>query len=195
MERIDAATVDHARGKDGLSAIVERYRFFNEILSWHAKGEERGVFPVLETVAPLVAEAYARDHRGLDSAFVALDTSYSRHDRLETARAAAAFRYHLKMHLDKEDAHLYRVFEERIPLPEQARSLEIVAGAVPRERFSEVVAWLYPLIGQNDRENMTRILQTSLPAPVFAGVRELIKQAVGSDWVELTRRIPRLNAR
>lgn len=70
----------------------------------------------------------------------------------------------------------------------------ILAGSVPRERFPEVMTWLFPLIGHDDRENMTRILQTSLPAPAFAGVRGLIKGAIGDDWVELTRRIPTLEA-
>lgn len=117
MERIDTAALETARGKEGVSSSIERYRFLNEILVWHAKGEEIGIYPVLETVAPLVAEAYGKDHRGLDSAFDALNTSYSRHDPLETARAAAAFRFHLDIHLYKEDTHLYRIFEERVSLP------------------------------------------------------------------------------
>ena len=33
MERIDAAALDAARGIKGLSPTIERYRFFNEILS------------------------------------------------------------------------------------------------------------------------------------------------------------------
>ena len=33
---IDAAALDSARGKEGLSATVERFRFFNEVLVWHA---------------------------------------------------------------------------------------------------------------------------------------------------------------
>lgn len=43
----------------------------------------------LEEVAPSVAEAYLRDHRGLDA-----------------ARATAAFKFHLDIHLDKEAPHL-----------------------------------------------------------------------------------------
>ena len=57
------------------------------------------------------------------------------------------------------------------------------------------MTWLYPLIGQDDRENMTRILQASLPAPAFARTGALIKQAIGSDWAELARRVPGLDAR
>jgi hypothetical protein len=192
MQRIDAAALDAARGKEGLAATLERYRFFNEILVWHAKGEELAIFPALENVAPLVAEAYEKDHRALDAAFNELNASYSARDTIKTARAAAAFRFHLNIHLNKEDTHLYRIFRERIPLPEQGKALGIMSGTVPQERFPEVVAWMFPLIGHDDRENMTRIWQMVMPAPVFTGVKGLIKNSLGSDWAELTRRIPAL---
>jgi hemerythrin-like domain-containing protein len=192
LQRIDTAAFNYARGKEGPDATIGRFRFFNEVLVWHASGEEAAVFPAIETVAPLVAEAYEKDHRGLDRAFEELNTSYSARDPLKTARATAAFRFHLNIHLDKEDTHLYRIFRERISLPDQGKALSIMAGTIPRERFAELVAWLYPLIGNDDRENITRIWQAVMPAPVFAGVKELIRKAVGSDWAELTRRIPAL---
>jgi hypothetical protein len=192
LQLIDAAALDSARGKMGLAATVERFRFFNEVLVWHAHGEELAIFPALETVAPLVAEAYVKDHRGLDSAFEALNKSYSERDSLKTARATAAFRFHLDIHLDKEDTHLYRIFRERIPLPEQGKAVGIMSSTVPRERFPELIDWIFPLMGHDDRENMTRIWQMVMPAPVFNGVKELIRKAVGSDWAELTRRIPTL---
>jgi hypothetical protein len=192
MMRIDAAALDSAKGKAGLAATIERFRFFNEILVWHARGEELAIFPALENVAPLVAEAYVKDHRGLDTAFEELNTSYAARDAIKTARATAVFRFHLGIHLVKEDTHLYRIFRERIPLPEQGKAVGTMAGTVPQGRFPEVVAWMFPLIGHNDRENMTRIWQMVLPAPAFAGVKELIKKSVGNDWAELTRRIPTL---
>ena len=192
MGRIDAAALDFAKGKEGLAATIERFRYFNEILVWHAKGEELAIFPALENVAPLVAEAYVKDHRGLDLAFDELSTSYAARDVLKTARATAVFRFHLGIHLDKEDTHLYRIFRERISLPDQGKAVGIMASTVPKERFPEVVAWMFPLIGNDDRENMTRIWQMVMPAPAFAGVKEHIKKAVGSDWAELTRRIPAL---
>ena len=80
MSLIDAAAVDSARGKPGLEATVERFRFFNEVLEWHAHGEEAAMFPALEEVAPLVAEAYEKDHRGLDRAFDALSNAVSVRD-------------------------------------------------------------------------------------------------------------------
>src|SRR5258707_14937273 len=102
IKLIDAAALDAARGKPGLEATVERFRFFNEVLEWHAHGEELAIFPALEEVAPLVAEAYEKDHRGLDAAFDALSNSISACDPLKTARATAAFKFHLDIHLFKE---------------------------------------------------------------------------------------------
>ena len=193
MERIiDSAALDSSRGKEGLSVTIERFWFFNEMLVWHATGEKLAVFPALENVTPLVAEAYVKDHRGLDSAFDELSTSYSARDALKTARATAAFRFHLGIHLYKEDTHLYRIFRERISLPEQRKALGIMASMVPQDRFPEMVAWLFPLIGHNDRENMTRTWQMMMPAPAFNGVKDLIKKSIGNDWTELTRRIPTL---
>ena len=190
--QIDAAALDSARGNGVLSPVIGRFRLLNEILVWHASGEELAIFPAVENVAPLVAEAYVKDHRGLDAAFDELNKSYSAGDILETSRAAAAFRFHLNIHLYKEDTHLYRIFKERISLPDQGRAIGIMSGTIPKERFPDVVGWLFPLIGNDDRENMTRIWQMVMPAPTFAGVKELIKTAIGSEWGELTHRIPTL---
>jgi hypothetical protein len=192
LERIDTAAYNSAKGKEGLDSTIGRYRFFNEMLVWHAKGEEAAVFPVVETVAPLVAEAYVLDHHGLDAAYVELNASYAARDPLKTARATAAFRFHLAMHLGKEDAHLYRIFREKIPLPEQVKALGIMSGMIPQDRFAEVVMWLYPLINMDDRENMTLIWQKMMPVPLFAGVKQLIRKAIPNDWPELVRRIPGL---
>ena len=67
-----------------------------------------------------------------------------------------------------------------------------MASMIPRDRFPEMVAWMFPLIGHNDRENMTCIWQMMMPAPAFDGVKDLIKKSIGNDWAELTRRIPTL---
>jgi len=77
-------------------------------------------------------------------------------------------------------------------LPDQGKALAIMSRTVPQERFPELVAWMFPRMGHDDRENMIHIWQMVMPAPVFAGVEALIKKAIGSDWAELTRRIPTL---
>jgi hypothetical protein len=143
-------------------------------------------------VAPLVAEAYERDHRGLDSLFKSLDAAVKEAAPLAVARATAAFNFHLSIHLNKEEAHLYRIFNERVPLPNQGAIVGKMAQKIPPARFAETVAWLYPLLDHQDRENMTRIWQQALTAPAFAMATGLIRQAIGNDWAELVRRIPEL---
>jgi len=192
MRLIDAAALDSARGKPGLEATVERFRFFNEVLEWHAHGEELAIFPALEAVAPSVAEAYEKDHRALDAAFVALNNAVSAHDALGTARATAAFKYYLDVHLMKEDTHLYRLIRERVAVPDQGQAVGVMASTVPQDRFPELVAWMFPLLGDDDRENMTRIWQMVMPADAFAGATALVEQAIGDEWAELARRIPDL---
>jgi len=192
MGTIDAAALGAARGKPGLAPTIERFRFLNEVLVWHAQGEELAIFPALEAVAPSVAEAYERDHRGLDAAFDTLSAAVSADDALATARASAAFKFHLDIHLAKEDAHLYRLIRERVPVPEQGKALGMMSSTVPQDRFPEVIAWMFPLLGLDDRENMVRIWEMVMPPPAFAGVKQLIQKVIGDEWAELTRRIPTL---
>jgi hypothetical protein len=194
MANIDEAAVAVARGEADAEATVERFRFFNEVLVWHAHGEELAVFSAVEGVAPSVVEAYEMDHRGLDAAFDRLGNAVAARDNLETARATAAFKFHLDVHLAKEDTHLYRIVKERIPVPDQAAAVGIMAGQVPADRNPELIAWMFPLLGDDDRENMTRVWQMVMPPEVFAGAIGLVHQAIGDDFDELHRRIPELAA-
>jgi hypothetical protein len=194
MQGIDAAALAAARGEQGHEPGLERFRYCNQVLVTHAHGEEIAVFPVLETVAPLVAEAYEKDHRALDEAFDALNEAVAAGDALATARAAATFKYFLDVHLYKEDTHLYRVFRERVPVPDQGKAVGIMAAEIPPERQPAFIAWLFPLIGDDDRENMLRIFQMVLPPEAFTGVSGIARQAVGDDWAELRRRMPELPA-
>ena len=192
LKAIDAAAHSAARGQPGSDLVVARYTFFNEILSWHASGEEEFVFTTMDRVAPLVAEAYLRDHRGLDALHESLHEAVKTSDPLAIARATSAFNFFSTFHLDKEEAHLYRIFNERVPLADQGAIIGKISSKIPGDRFPEVVNWLFPLLGPQDRENMTLIFRQVLPPPVFAGATQLIKAAIGDEWTELTRRVPDL---
>jgi hypothetical protein len=192
INRIDTAALELARGKPGLETQLERFRFLNEMLVWHAHGEELAVFPALDRVAPLVAEPYLTDHRGLDTLSDTLSEAVTAADALATARATAALKFHLDIHLQKEDAHVYRLLRERLAVPEQAKVVGMMSASIPPDRFPEVVTWLYPLLDSADRENMTKVWQELMPPVVFAGAVQLIRKTLGDDWAELTRRIPSL---
>jgi hypothetical protein len=192
MAAMDAAAYSAAGGHGELDLVTKHHFFLNEVLVWHADGEEKAVFPALESVAPLVAEAYERDHRALDSLFESLHKAVKSADPLTVARVTAAYDFHLRLHLDKEEAHLYRIFDERVSLPEQGAVVGKMAQEIPGERFPEFVGWLFPLLGPDDRENMVRIMRQALPAPKFTAAVGLIQAAIGNDWAELVGRIPEL---
>src|SRR5437667_488761 len=177
MVAIDEAALAAARGAPGLAATVERFRFFNEVLEWHAHGEELAIFPALEEVAPLVAEAYEKDHRGLDRAFDALSSAVSVRDELETARATAAFKFHLDIHLHKEDTHLYRIIRERVSVPDQGKAVGIMAGGIPADRNPEFIAWILQLPRDVHRDNMTRVRQMDIHAANFVAALLLTLQS------------------
>jgi hypothetical protein len=189
MALIDAAARDAARGKPGLAATIERFRFLNEVLEWHAQGEDEWIGPLLEGVAPSVYAAYEADHRGLDAAFAALRSAVSERDPLETARATKAFKFHLDLHLDKEDAHMYPLLGQRVPPAELGQAIGQMGREAPRERFPEIVAWMYPMMGLEDRVSMTLEWKRGMPAPAFDGAVQLIRQAIGDDWAALSPRV------
>lgn len=186
---IDAAAADAARGKPVLATTIERFRFLNEVLGWHALGEDEFIGPLLESVAPDVYAPYEADHRGLDAAFAALRDAASVHDPLETARATKAFKFHLELHLDKEDAHMYRLLAERVPLAELGKAIGQIGSHAPLNRFPEAVAWMFPLMGQEDRLSMALVWKQGMPGPAYDGTLQLIQQAVGDDWAALSLRL------
>jgi hypothetical protein len=192
LAAMDSAAYNAALGLGKLDVVLKRHTFLGEILDWHARGEEEYVFPALENVAPLVAEAYQLDHRGLDTLSESLSKAIKASDTLRIARTTSSFNFFLDHHLDSEEAHLYRIFNEKISLPDQGIIVGKMSQLIPQERFPEVIAWLYPLLEPDDRENMARIMRQALPAPVFAGVANLIHTAIGDAWADLTRRIPDL---
>jgi hypothetical protein len=185
MELIDAAALESARGTPGLEATVDRFRFLNEVLEWHALGEDSVIFPLLESVAPSVYETYEQDHRALDGTFDELNNAVSGRDFLATARASRAFKFHLDLHLDKEEAHMYRLISERVPLVEQGRALGLMGSHMPQSRFPEFVAWMFPLIDSEDRVNMVRSWQMGMPPEGFKAATKLVARAVGDEWPEL----------
>ena len=180
MARIDQAALAWARGGGEPPTDLSRYGFFNEMLGWHANGEEAVVFPFIEREAPLLSEPYIQDHHGLDTAHERLDGAVHAGDSLEAARAAAAYKFHLDIHLGKEDRQIYALIKERIRLPEERGMVGAISGMVPRERFPEVVAWLFPLLGPVDRQNQVEVLRMLMPPEVFAGVEALIAKAISA---------------
>ena len=190
---IDDAALKAARSGESITGVLDRLHVTGEILDYHAKGEEAAVFPAVDKVAPLVAKAYFLDHRELDIMVAELEAMRTAPDALAAARATAVLNSHLRIHLNKEDAHLYPILRERTTESEQASIVGTMSRKIPPDRMPTVVRWLFPLLGYDDRAVVTRGWMTFMPPQAFAGLKSLIRETVAGDWTELTRRIPELN--
>jgi hemerythrin-like domain-containing protein len=193
--QIDDAALKIARGGGDLTLVFDRLHVMGEVLDYHARGEEAAVFPAVDMVAPLVAKAYLMDHRELDSMVSGLEAMRKTPDPFATARATAVLNSHLRIHLDKEDAHLYAILRERTTESEQASIVGIMSKKVPPERFPTLVQWLFPLLDFEDQLVVTKGWMTLMPPQVFAGLKPLIKQTVAENWVKLAQLIPELNGK
>ena len=151
------------------------------------------MFPAVDRVAPLVAQAYLHDHREFDTMTEGLAKIKAASDSLIAARATAEMTAVLRIHLDKEDVHLYPILRERTSGEEQASIVGGMAQHVPPERVPEFIRWMFPLLRHDDREVWTRVVMGLMPEHVFAGVKPLIRDTITDDWAELTRRIPELD--
>jgi len=192
MREIDDAVFQAARSGAELTGVLDRLHITGEILDYHAKGEEEAVFPAVDKVAPLVARAYFWDHRELDTMVARLEAMRAAPDALVAARATAALSAHLRIHLNKEDAHLYPILRERMTEDEQAAVVGLMSKSVPPDKFPTAVRWLFPLLGSDDRAVVIRGWMVLMPPPVFAGLKPLLQETLAEDWAELTRRIPEL---
>jgi iron-sulfur cluster repair protein YtfE (RIC family) len=192
MSQIDEVAYQLARSDGDLTDVLNRFHIMGEILDYHARGEEEAVFPAIDRLVPLLNKTYILDHRELDRMVSGLEVLRKAPDGLTAARATAALNQHLRLHLDKEDAFLYPMLRERTSLDEQVSIIGHMAGAVPPDRSPVLVQWLFPLLSNDERVVITRIWMSLMPPPVFDGVKPLIRDAVGGEWIELKRRIPEL---
>ncbi len=195
IAQIDSSVLEIARSGGNLSPILNRLHSMNEILDYHARGEEAAVFPAVDNVAPLVARAYLMDHRELDKMVESLETMRLQKtpDPLLTARATAVLNSHLRIHLGKEDAHLYQILREKTTLTQQVTIGGIMSSKIPPDRFPAAITWLMPLLDLNDQVTVTKGWMTLMPPQIFASVKPLIKKAVAEGWNMISQRIPELN--
>lgn len=189
---IDSAALSAARGRSDPADTLKRLAFFTPMLAWHARGEDEGIFPCLERVAPHVAASYEIDHRGLDLASDGLARAMDEGDPVGIARATAAFKFHLDMHLHKEEVHLYPLFVDRLSESEQAEAVGVFTDALPRDRFVDFVSWLFPLVGVQDQARVIRVWQQAMPPNVFTGSIGLVQRVLGAGYSNLVEQIPGL---
>jgi iron-sulfur cluster repair protein YtfE (RIC family) len=195
--RKDAFQIDDSAFKIALNGgdfapIFDRLHILGEILDYHAQGEEAAVFPAVDNVAPSVARAYLIDHRELDNMVNGLEEIRKMPKPLATARATAVLNSHLRIHLDKEDVHLYPLLWQRTTESEQTNIVLKMSQKVPPDKFLMFTQWFFPLLDLDDQVLVTKGWMSVMPPPVFSNVKMLIEKAVAQNWTKITRQIPEI---
>jgi iron-sulfur cluster repair protein YtfE (RIC family) len=191
--QIDTVALSIARSGGDATALFERLKILGEILDYHAQGEEAAVFPAIDKLTPHVVRAYVIDHRQLDKMVSVLEEIRKKPDPLSTARATAILNSHLRIHLDKEDLHLYPILRERTTDDEQMTIGRAMSSKMPPQRFPKIINWLFPLLELNDQVTVTKSWKALMPPPVFSTAQRLIKQSIPQNWMALTKQIPELS--
>ena len=193
LTEIDDAVYKVARHGGDLSPLIDRLEYFSHILDLHAQGEEEAVFPAVDKVAPLLAPLFVTDHREMDIMTEGMSRVVGAPDELAAARASAVLHSHVRIHLAKEDTHLYPILRERISLQDQAPIIGHMASKTPPPEMPQFLNWVFSLVNQEDRATLTTVFQQLMPEEVFEGVKRLIHEAITTDdWSDLTKRVPGL---
>jgi iron-sulfur cluster repair protein YtfE (RIC family) len=197
ISQIDAQTLNIAQTSGDPSPILSRLHAMDEILDYHARGEEAAVFPAVDNLAPLVAKSYLMDHRELDRMVENLENMLLQKspNPLLVTRVTTVLNSHLRIHLDKEDAHLYPILREKTTLSQQLAIGVTMSSKIPPDRFPAAIAWLFALLELNDRVTVTKGWMTFMPPQIFANAKPFIKSAVGQGWDAIVQKIPELNDR
>jgi hypothetical protein len=164
----------------------------NELLDIHARGEEAAVFPAMDKLLPQVATPYLMDHRELDNMVHGLETIRENPDPLTAARATAILHSFLRIHLNKEDAHLYAILGERTTDNEQIDIGALMSRSIPPDKHPTMIQWVLPLLDLEDQVVVAKGWVNVMPPQVFAGIRPLVEKAVAGNWVRLTKLVPEL---
>ncbi|HII85493.1 TPA: hemerythrin domain-containing protein [Candidatus Bathyarchaeota archaeon] len=190
--QIDEIVYRTAREGGDFSSVLARLHTLNELLDYHARGEEAAVFPAMEKLAPRLSMPYLLDHRELDNMVNGLEKMRQNPDPLTTARATAVLDSFLRIHLNKEDAHLYPILRERTTDDEQVAIGALLAKSVPPGKFPTLIQWLFPLLDLEDQVFVAKGWVKVMPPQALAGISPLIQKAVEGNWVKLAERVPEL---
>ena len=195
--RRDSAQIDDmvnktAREGGDFASILNRLHTMNELLDYHARGEEAAVFPAMDKLVPQLATPYLMDHRELDIMTNGLETIRQNPDPLTTVRGTAILNSFLRIHLNKEDAHLYAILRERTTDAEQVDIAVTMSRKVPADKYPIMIQWLFPLLDVDDQVTVAGTWVNVMPPQVLAGIKPLVEKAVAGNWSKLITLVPEL---
>ena len=191
-----AGRLDPADACD-VAKVVEQGRALLTLCETHLKKENAFVHPAMEARAPGSTADTVRQHAHHEDEIVRVGSLL---DILEGApdghRAAAAVEYYRELGLFVGDnfVHMHQEETENDPILWQhysddelmALDAEIVTSISPAEK-SQALRWMMPAFNPQERAGMLAAMRAAVPAPVFAGMLDMVKPLLSDlDWRKLT---------
>lgn len=182
------------------SALAEDLAWLGELIGYHTRGEEAGLFPPLAEKLPHVHDTYLFDHveerellARLEKNCAACSGSNGEAALAELKRDAVALNAHAKSHIHKENDLILPLVHEHFPPPDQAKMIQAILATIPPEKMAKAVPWIVERQGPEEAAAYVRVLMHAMPEPVFAQAKTWIRAGIDAQrWADLTNRIPAL---
>ena len=156
-------------------ALLDRFRWFRNVLAVHEESEEASMFPYFEKRFRYSSVTYEFDH-GVHTRFYDLieqllgrvGNSGSSSDRRgsvrELYREMVALHAVMDEHIDKENKLLIVAFDEHFSVEEQGAMVAEIMGHLPPDLMQEALPWMFnSQPGNDDREGFLREVMGMAP--------------------------------
>lgn len=169
-----------------------------DLLDGHAEHEERFVVPRFARHAPALAASIEADHGRLEGLQAELRALLPRTCSAVVPEREAAGQLlgraltllvadHLR-HMDREETEAMPVLWAHHTEEELEEMEQQIRGAVPPERMPVMMRLMLPAMSMPERVQLLSAARAQMPAPVFAQLSGLAREALGPERWEATAR-------
>ena len=190
--RLERAT-ESATSAEELRGLEADAAWFDELVNYHTRGEELGLFPLLAEKAPHIDDPYLFDHDSERRLLTGLREAIASGDLAAARRCALLLNEHTSTHIEKENTLILPFVADTFSVPEQVAIVQTILSTIPPDKMAVAVPWIIERLPMDQAETYARALASAMPPPVFAKARGWIQSGVSSEiWADLSSRVPEL---
>lgn len=193
-------TIHSAASPEAVAHLAADLDFFIQLMEYHTRGEEIGLFPDLEKKAPHIADTYLVDHVSERETLAAMQAAIggcakgNKEALDELEKLVIAMATHAHGHIRKENELILPYVAESFSPEEQGQMLQKILSTIPQEKMALIVPWIVDRQPLDQAEAYVRILSHAMPPPVFAAAKGWIAEKCNPERAaELKSRIPELS--
>ena len=185
-----------------VEAFAGHFGMLEGILEVHAHEEENAVWPEIDKQMPLVLQAYELDHEADKEVFARIHAYVEKlqqqsPDRASVqaslARDCGVLAEQSKLHMRKEEEHLYGPFAEGISREEQMAISQRLLNNLPEELLPQAMPWLASFLSAEEvAEGFSLYLEAVGPERARLFVAPIASGMPPEKWQQVIQRAPEL---